>query len=137
MSGISNAYTVKSLPGAYLYIPAMLAPGVAEAGTAASNGEGADGMSGMNSAVAAAAAAISPSFSTTKRSLSDPEIHFAAPLQSLLAAHGSAAVDVGQGSPYPIILRVNPKLEQNGEMATFFCCVIFFFLLKIHNLADL
>ena len=51
------------------------------------------------------------SFSNTKRSLSDPEIHFAAPLQNLLNGNGHS----GPASPYQIILRVNPKLEQNGE----------------------
>ena len=51
------------------------------------------------------------SFSNTKRSLSDPEIHFAAPLQNLLNGNGHS----GPASPYQIILRVNPKLEQNGK----------------------
>ena len=72
-SAISNAYTVKSLPGAsYLYIPVLDARSV--------------------SAVASA-----------KRSLSDPEIHFAAPFG------------------HPIILTVNPSSDNQGTHCLRIC----------------
>ena len=73
-SGASNAYTVKSLPGAYLYIPVLEPP--------------------MNSSTAAIT-----SFSSVKRSLSDPEIHFTIPIPF---------------GGHPIILTVNPTSDRKG-----------------------
>ena len=83
VSGASNAYTVKSLPGAYLYIP-VLEP------------------AGINSNTAAALT----SFSTVKRSLSDPEIHFTIPMPF---------------GGHPIILTVNPSSDKNGK-ENVLCC---------------
>ena len=51
---MSNAYTVKSLPGAYLYIPMV------------------DGTNPPLQSV--------PSLPSVKRALSDPQIHFATPI---------------------------------------------------------
>jgi hypothetical protein len=76
VSGTSNAYTVKSLPGAYLYIPVLEPP--------------------INSSTAAIT-----SFSSVKRSLSDPEIHFTIPIPF---------------GGHPIILTVNPSSEKNGKI---------------------
>ena len=52
VSSVSAAYTVKSLPGAYLYIPVL------------------DSNQPLQSV---------PSLPSVKRALSDPQIHFAAP----------------------------------------------------------
>ena len=54
---MSNAYTVKSLPGAYLYIPVV------------------EGVGGANPPLQSV-----PSLPTVKRALSDPQIHFASPI---------------------------------------------------------
>ena len=75
VSGLSNAYTVKSLPGAYLYIPVLEPPNYSNT------------------------AAIT-SFSSVKRSLSDPEIHFTIPIPF---------------GGHPIILTVNPSSDKNGK----------------------
>ncbi|CAB4064516.1 unnamed protein product [Lepeophtheirus salmonis] len=67
VSSVSNAYTVKSLPGAYLYIPVVDPKCIMPLGS-------------------------------VKRSLSDPEIHFASPSLDHL-----------------LILTVNPSSEQNAK----------------------
>jgi len=68
VSAVSNAYTVKSLPGAYLYIPLM---GSASGGPTALDCGGLISGDGSRSAHS--------SLTSVRRSQSDPEIHFSPP----------------------------------------------------------
>ena len=108
VSGISNAYTVKSLPGAYLYIPVPLVDGECLEEGDLDGEEGAEGVAKLGTSTGGSG------FPTAKRSLSDPEIHFAAPLQNFLDSCGGPTT-ANNNSTYSIILRVNPKLELNGK----------------------
>ncbi len=94
-SAISNAYTVKSLPGAYLYIPLLASGG---GGGAGGDGVGAGGEVVVGAGAGAGAGSVISvsSLSSVRRSLSDPEIHFAPPFG------------------HPIILTVNPSSDNPG-----------------------
>ncbi len=105
---------MKSLPGAYLYIP-LLASSAGGGGGGGNDGSGVcvggvggfrvgvgDGIGvGGRSAVVGAGAGGSvvsvSSLSSVRRSLSDPEIHFAPPFG------------------HPIILTVNPSSDNAGK----------------------
>ncbi len=86
---------MKSLPGAYLYIPLL-----ASAAGAGAGGEGGGGRIHHHSdAIGAGAGSVVSvsSLASVRRSLSDPEIHFAPPFG------------------HPVILTVNPSSDNIGD----------------------
>ena len=101
-SSISNAYTVKSLPGAYLYIPLLASAAGGDGGGRSGEGGviygGAGGGGGGRVVGAGAGSVVSvSSLTSVRRSLSDPEISFAPPFG------------------HPIILTVNPSSDNMGN----------------------
>ena len=85
---------MKSLPGAYLYIPLLASGG--GGGGAGGDGVGRGGEVVVGAGAGAGSVISVSSLSSVRRSLSDPEIHFAPPFG------------------HPIILTVNPSSDNPG-----------------------